>query len=129
MNHEKDPRKGRKTVMSVRPWGNIHLIVRNQQCSVDLTHIKPSERSSLHSHEIRYELFHFLDEGAYLELDGKTFQPEVHEEFMIAPGVKHRFWAKDREFRMLVICFGKWIEEDQVRHKDDYGREGTKLKL
>ena len=71
MNQKHDPRKGTKTVKSVRPWGDIHLLVRNQECSVDLTHIKPGERSSLHSHEVRYELFHFMDDGAYLEIDGK----------------------------------------------------------
>jgi mannose-6-phosphate isomerase-like protein (cupin superfamily) len=102
MNSEKDPRKGRKTVRSVRPWGEIYMIVRNQQCSVDLTHVKPGERSSLHSHETRYEFFHFIDEGAFLELNGKIFQPKAHEEFMIIPGVKHRFWAVDMDFRMLV---------------------------
>ena len=63
MNSEKDPRKVRKTVRSLRPWGDIYMIVRNQQCSVDLTHVKPGERSSLHSHETRYELFHFVDMG------------------------------------------------------------------
>lgn len=115
--------------MSERPWGDIHMIIRNQKCSVDLTHVKPGERSSLHSHGTRFELFHFLDDGASLELDGKIFQPKAHEEFMIVPGVKHRFWAEDRDFKMLVICFGEWKEEDQVRHEDDYGREGTQVKL
>lgn len=129
MNSEKDPRKGRKTVRSVRPWGDIYMIVRNQQCSVDLTHVKPGERSSLHSHETRYEFFHFIDEGAFLELNGNIFQPKAHEEFMIIPGVKHRFWAGDMDFRMLVICFGEWKARDQVRHEDDYGREGMKVKL
>jgi mannose-6-phosphate isomerase-like protein (cupin superfamily) len=125
----KDPRGGKKTVKSVRPWGDIHMVVRNQKCSVDLTHVKPGERASLHSHEVRTELFHFLDDGAYLEIDGEISRPKAHDEVVLYPGMKHRFWADETDFRMLVVCFEEWTVEDQVRHEDDYGREGTKLKL
>lgn len=129
MQEKQDPRKGTRTIKSIRPWGDIHMLVRNQKCSVDLTHIKPGERSSLHSHKIRYELFHFLDDGACLEIDGEIFRPKAHEEFMLEPGMKHRFWAIENDFRMIVICFGKWTAEDQIRHQDDYGRDGTNLVL
>ena len=119
-----DPRDGRPTVKSVRPWGDIHMIVRNQRCSVDLTDVRPGERASLHSHAVRWELFHLLDDGAHVEIDGQVPDPDAHDEFLIAPGQKHRFWAEDRPFRMLVVSFGEWTAEDQVRHEDDYGREG-----
>jgi len=105
------------------------MVVRNQCCSVDLTHVRPGERASLHSHQVRTELFHFLDDGAYLEVDGVVSRPGAHEEHMMYPGMKHRFWAEEREFRMLVVCFGEWTVEDQERHEDDYGREGQKLQL
>ena len=124
-----DPRESRETVKSERPWGDIHMVVRNQECSVDLTHVQPGHRASLHSHAVRHELFHFLDGGAYLEIDGQVYRPEAHEEFMIAPGQKHRFWAEEESFRMLVVSFGEWRAEDQVRHADDYGREGEALEL
>ena len=122
-------REGQKTIQSSRPWGDIHMVVRNQKCSVDLTEVKPGERASLHSHAIRHELFHFLDDGAVLEIDGKLFHPKAHEEFMIKAGQKHRFWAEDTIFRMLVVSFGEWRAEDQIRHEDDYGRKGETLKL
>jgi D-lyxose ketol-isomerase len=70
-----------------------------------------------------------MDDGAYLEIDGKIYRPRAHEEFMLEPGMKHRFWAEETDFRMVVVCFGEWTAEDQVRHADDYGREGTALKL
>jgi mannose-6-phosphate isomerase-like protein (cupin superfamily) len=124
-----DPRKRQETVRSVRPWGDIHMVVRNQTCSVDLTHVKPGSRASLHSHQVRAELFHFLDDGAFLEIDGKVFRPRAHDEVMMYPGMKHRFWAEDKPFRMLVVSFGEWSVEDQQRHEDDYGREGRKLEL
>jgi mannose-6-phosphate isomerase-like protein (cupin superfamily) len=124
-----DPRQGNETIKSERPWGDIHMVVRNQKCSVDLTHVRPGHRASLHSHTERYELFHFLDSGAYLEVDEQVYRPTEHDEFMIEPGQKHRFWANESEFRMLVVCFGKWTVEDQVRHQDDYGREGQGLDI
>jgi len=30
---------------------------------------------------------------------------------------------------MLVVSFGEWKAEDQIRHEDDYGREGETLKF
>ena len=124
-----DPRNGKSTIKSERPWGDIHMVVRNQCCSVDLTHVRPGHRASLHSHDIRYELFHFLDGGAHLEIDGKIYRPEAHDEFLIEPHMKHRFWAEDNDFKMLVVCFGEWTVEDQTRHEDDYGRKGKKLEI
>ena len=124
-----DPREGQSTVQSTRPWGDIHMVVRNQKCSVDLTEVKPGERASLHSHAIRHELFHFLNDGGILEIDGDLFYPKTHEEFLIKPGQKHRFWAEDTIFRILVVSFGEWKAEDQIRHEDDYGRKGETLTL
>lgn len=105
------------------------MVVKNKTCSVDLTHVRPGHRASLHSHAERYELFHFLDSGAHLEIDGQIYRPTEHDEFMIEPGQKHRFWAHETSFRMLVVCFGEWKAEDQTRHEDDYGREGQELEL
>jgi hypothetical protein len=36
-NENRDPQGDRGTVESIRPWGDIHMVVRNQNCSVDLT--------------------------------------------------------------------------------------------
>ena len=126
---ERDPRGKKGTLKSIRPWGDIHMVVRNQHCSVDLTHVCPGERASLHSHAVRTELFHFLDDGAYLEVDGVVLRPQAHEERVMYPGMKHRFWAEEKAFRMLVVSFGEWAVKDQVRHEDDYGRAGQELKL
>ena len=72
-----DPRAGQTTIQSNRPWGDIYMVIRNQKCSVDLTEVKPGERASLHSHSIRHELFHFLDDGGVLEIDGDLFYPKA----------------------------------------------------
>ena len=86
--------------------------------------MRSGERASLHSHKVRAELFHLLDDGAYLEVDGVVSRPTLHEEQIMYPGMKHRFWAEEKEFRMLVVSFGEWTIEDQERHEDDYGRKG-----
>jgi len=129
LSMNQDPREGQQTKRSERPWGDIFMIVRNQRCSVDLTCVKPGGRASLHSHAVRHELFHILDPGAVLELNGEIFRPQPHDEFLIRPGDRHRFRAEGQPFRMLVICFGEWTAEDQERHEDDYGREGQPLTL
>lgn len=129
MLNEDDPRHGATTLRSERPWGSIHMLVRNQPCSVDLTEVRPGQRSSLHSHAIRSELFHFLSDGAWLEVDGVVTRPAKHDEVLIRPGQQHRFWADETSFQMLVVCFGEWLASDQIRHEDDYGREGTDLRL
>jgi mannose-6-phosphate isomerase-like protein (cupin superfamily) len=127
--HFSDVEKKQQTKKSIRPWGDLHIIVRNQPCSVDVTHVKPGERSSLHAHQKRAELFHFLDDGATLEINGQIYRPGAHEEYVLMPGDRHRFWATDRDFRMVVISFGEWDVADQVRHEDDYGRAGEPLQL
>jgi mannose-6-phosphate isomerase-like protein (cupin superfamily) len=127
MSH--DPRKVERTVRPDRPWGCVYMVVRNQECSADLTEVRPGQRASLHSHEGRYELFHFLDEGGHLEVDSQVHHPRAHDEFLIEPGTRHRSWAEAAPFRMLVVSFGRWEAEDQVRHEDDYGRESKPMTL
>ena len=127
--HANDVDNKQPTVASQRPWGDIYMVVRNQPCSVDLTHVRPGHRASLHSHERRTELFHFLDDGAVLEVNGETFRPKAHEEYIMRPGDVHRFWAEENDFRMLVVSFGPWDAEDQTRHEDNYGRAGQKVEL
>lgn len=127
--HPDDVTHKQPTVKSERPWGDIHMVVRNQPCSVDLTHVRPGHRASLHSHKQRTELFHFIDDGAVLEVNGEIYHPKAHEEYTMRPGDVHRFWAEENEFRMLVVSFGEWDAADQVRHEDDYGRSGEEVRL
>ncbi len=118
-----------KTIRSVRPWGIVQMLVRNQCCSVDLTTVEPGQRASLHSHQVRSELFHFLDDNCYIEVNEKIHHPHTDDQILIRPGVKHRFWTEQKPGRILVISMGEWKAEDQVRHEDDYGRKDQPLKL
>jgi mannose-6-phosphate isomerase-like protein (cupin superfamily) len=68
-----------------------------------------------------------IDGGGHVEIDGQIHDPKAHDEFLIEPGMKHRFWADDQPFRMLVVSFGEWTPEDQERHEDDYGRTGKEV--
>ncbi len=110
---------------SVRPWGVINLLVRNRKCSVDWTTVNPGGMTSLHSHNIRDELWVMLDEGAEVIVGEKVLHPKVGDKILMKTGVKHRLINdSDHPVRMIVICFGEWKEEDQIRHEDAYGRSG-----
>lgn len=62
-------------------------------------------------------------------MDGEVRHPRAHDEIMIRPGQKHRFWALSDRFSMIVVSFGHWEAGDQIRHEDDYGREVRPLTL
>ncbi len=118
------------TKRSVRPWGVITLLVRNQKCSVDWTTVNPGGILSLHSHNIREELWVMLDEGAEVTVGEEVLRPKVGDEILMKTKVKHRLTNNaDHPVRMIVICFGEWEEGDQIRHEDAYGRKGKAVKL
>lgn len=115
---------------SVRPWGVVTLLVRNRKCSVDWTIVNPGGITSLHSHNIRDELWVMLDDGAEVVVGNQVLHPEVGNEILIKTSVKHRLInSTDHPIRMIVICFGDWREDDQIRHEDAYGRKGQPVKL
>ncbi len=118
------------TKRSVRPWGGITLFVRNQKCSVDWTTVNPGGKTSLHSHNIREELWVLLDEGAKVTMGYQVLSPKVGDEILMKTGVKHRLTNDtDHPIRMIVISFGEWQEQDQIRHEDAYGRGGKPVKM
>ncbi len=115
---------------SVRPWGTVTLLVRNQKCSVDWTIVDSGEMTSLHSHSIREELWVMLDEGAEVIVGDEVVHSKVGDEILMKTEVKHRLINNtDHPVRMIVICFGEWEKEDQIRHEDAYGRQGKPVKL
>ncbi len=127
---EYERRKDLPTKHSVRPWGMVTLLVRNQKCSVDWTMVNPGHITSLHSHNIREELWVMLDGGAEVIVGDEVLHPKVGDKILMKTGVKHRLVNNtDHSIRMIVICFGDWREEDQIRHEDAYGREGEPVKL
>jgi len=71
-----------------------------------------------------------LDEGAEVIVGNEVLHPKVGDEILMKTGAKHRLTNNtDHPIRMIVICFGEWKEEDQIRHEDAYGREGKPVKL
>ncbi len=69
------------TKRSVRPWGVVTLLVRNQKCSVDWTTVNPGSITSLHSHNIRDELWVMLDEGAEVIVGNEVLHPKSETRF------------------------------------------------
>ena len=117
------------TRLSVRPWGTVRLLVRNQKCSVDWTTVNPGGMTSLHSHNVREELWVMLGEGAEVVVGDEVLRPKVGEEILMKAKIKHRLINNaDHPIQMIVISLGEWREEDQIRHEDAYGRKGQQVK-
>ena len=119
-----------QTRLSVRPWGVVRLLVRNQRCSVDWTTANRGGVTSLHSHRVREELWVMLDEGAEVVVGDEVLHPDVGEQILMKAGVKHRLINNtDHPIQMIAISFGEWAEEDQIRREDAYGRKGQPVKF
>ena len=115
---------------SMRPWGMITLLVRNKNCSVDWTIVNSGGKTSLHSHKIRDELWVLLDVGGKVVIGNKKLHPNFGDEILIKKGIKHRLINDtNHSIRMIVISFNEWKEDDQIRHKDAYGRKGQPVSL
>lgn len=77
---------------------------------------------SLQRHAHRDEVWHVLDAGLRVEIDGVTHTPEPGEEFLILRGQTHRLTSLGHRGRILEIAFGTFDEEDIERLDDAYGR-------
>jgi hypothetical protein len=52
-----------------------------------------------------------------LEIDGDLFYPKAHEEFLIKPGQKHRFWAEKSNFQIYFSSPGSTATTDRGRKR------------
>ncbi len=108
-----------------KPWGRFEQYTHNLPCTVKVITVAPGGKLSRQYHNGRDELWVVLDEGACVELDGKTLHPEPGEKLFIPRGAVHRLSSVgEGEARVLEISFGDFEEDDIVRLEDVYGRAG-----
>ena len=109
------------------------MVVRNQKCSVDLTEMKPGERSSLHSHSVRSELFHFLDKGAVLDGRdiGSVILPDADLKIFVTARQSIRVQRRFEELKKYndSITLPQVLEDLSKRDWLDTTRENAPLKL
>ncbi len=105
-----------------RPWGGFEQFVHNLPCTVKILTVKKGGILSLQSHTKRDELWIALDDGAKVERDSDSFVLMRGEKALLPRGCKHRLSSSDAEVRVLEISFGEFVEGDEVRYEDAYGR-------
>lgn len=110
-------------VESTRPWGNFQQFCLNEPVTVKIITVNPKSELSLQRHQHRAELWIALDPGLSVEIDGKAWQPAIHERVWIPAGATHRLSAPGSQGgRILEVAFGRFDEDDIERLSDRYGR-------
>ncbi|MGI8423045.1 MAG: phosphomannose isomerase type II C-terminal cupin domain [Chloroflexota bacterium] len=111
------------TVSSTRPWGGFRQYCLNTPSTVKIIDVNAGGRLSLQKHSHRAELWVILDETLEVQVEGRTWRPDRHEEVWIPAGAAHRLSAPgDRGGRILEVGFGHFDEADIERLEDIYER-------
>ncbi len=105
-----------------KPWGEVRQFTFNQNSTVKLIILKPGQKTSLHRHHLRDELWLILDEGIVVQIGDSIYETNPGDEFVIPAEKLHRITSKTKEARVLEIAFGYSLEEDDHMVEDDYGR-------
>jgi len=115
-----------QTLHVEKPWGSFDQYVLNAPCTVKILTCNPGERLSLQKHARRDEIWVALDDGAIVELDGKTLRLSKGQEAWLPQGCAHRLGCDataPTSIRILEISLGNLDENDIERLEDIYGRQ------
>ncbi|RJQ31111.1 MAG: cupin domain-containing protein [Actinobacteria bacterium] len=105
-----------------KPWGNVKEYASNQTCTVRIIYLEPNKETSLHSHDLRDDMWVVLDNGIKVQIADKTYDTKPGQEFVIPAESLHRIINGPHKGRVLEIAFGYTSEEDISRVEDEYGR-------
>ena len=106
-----------------RPWGSFKQFANNEDCTVSLMTVLPSQRLSLQSHTGRAELWIVIDDGAIVQTGDNIKECKAGEEIWIPANERHRLSCQgDQSVRVLEVAFGNWQQDDILRYDDDYNR-------
>lgn len=111
-----------------KPWGVIRTYVLNQTCTVKMIAVIPKEKTSLHYHRLRDDMWIVLDEGLKVQVGEEILEPSAGDEIIIQAGKLHRIMGGDKPGRVLEISFGYSAEDDHHRVEDVYGRDTEESK-
>ena len=106
-----------------RPWGSFKQYANNEEVTVSLMTVKPSQRLSLQSHTGRAELWIVLDDGAILQVGEEISHPRKGDEVWIRANEKHRLSSDGPPVRVIEVAFRNWQQDDIKRYEDDYKRD------
>lgn len=105
-----------------RPWGHFDRFTLNELSTVKVINIMPRERLSLQTHQKRSEFWRILSGSGEVTIGDIRYPAHPGDEFEIPTGVAHRVAAGDEGILFLEIALGIFVEHDEVRIEDLYGR-------
>lgn len=127
-NEEKETRVlfRKKIKEDIRPWGKFRSYPYQEARSIKIITVNPGQALSLQYHNHRCEFWVVLDKGLEITVGKRVWQPEENEEIFIPQKMPHRLRCLgQKKARVMELWIGNSDEEDIVRLKDDYGREGS----
>lgn len=125
MNYVTKPIPSEKpaVVTVTRPWGNFKQYAFNEETTVSLMQVLPSQRLSLQAHTGRAELWIVLDDGASIQVGENVGTYNAGDEIWIPANEQHRLGnAGSKPVRVLEVAFGNWQQADIKRFEDDFAR-------
>ena len=111
-----------KTLIVKRPWGQFEQFTKNENTTVKIILINPSESLSLQFHKNRQEFWRIISGHPVVTIGEIEKVAAPGDEFVIEKLQQHQIEAKDETVQFLEIAYGDFNEEDIVRVKDKYGR-------
>lgn len=105
-----------------RPWGKFERFTTNEQTTVKILTVKPSEAFSLQTHRKRDEFWRIIGGSGTVTVGDAAFPAKLGENFFITRGTRHRAEGDREGLVILEIAFGEFAETDIVRIEDRYGR-------
>ena len=105
-----------------KPWGSVKEYALNQTATVRIVYLEPNKETSLHSHNLRDDMWIILDKDVRVQIGDEVKETKPGDEFVIPSETLHRILSGKTPARVLEIAFGYASEEDIHRFADDYGR-------
>ncbi len=124
---EKTQREERLTHRRVyRPWGSYETVDFGKNFQVKKLTVNPGKKLSLQLHHHRSEHWVVVNGTATVTRDDDEFSLRENESAYIPVGIKHRLEnATEQPLEIIEVQSGSYLgEDDIVRFKDDFGREG-----
>jgi mannose-1-phosphate guanylyltransferase/mannose-6-phosphate isomerase len=110
-----------------RPWGSYDSLENGQRFQVKSLRVKPAGQLSLQLHHHRAEHWIVVSGTARITRGDEVFLLEENQSTFIPLGVKHRIENPGKiPLHIIEVQSGGYLgEDDIVRFKDRYGREGS----
>ena len=111
-----------KNTFDIRPWGEEEILKHNPKYWVKMLRITPGHRFSLQTHKHRAELWVCVEGELEAEVNGSKTILTEGSRVVVEPGQKHRLGSKEGGLIVEVAYGERLLEDDFIRHEDDYGR-------